>query len=108
MNGQVVNTVIQVTSDPPRVAVIINKPKGSLMGSCVIWGCVNIIMKISESDQTHLKTNDVIDKMHSEMLEKSRRTVDHTPSGPVDVKMGFSSETFFRGPGDGGHEILLG
>ena len=25
LNGQVVNTVIQVTSDPPRVAVIINK-----------------------------------------------------------------------------------
>ena len=25
MNGQIVNTVIQVTSDPPRVAVIINK-----------------------------------------------------------------------------------
>lgn len=25
INGQVVNTVIQVTSDPPRVAVIINK-----------------------------------------------------------------------------------
>jgi flavin reductase (DIM6/NTAB) family NADH-FMN oxidoreductase RutF len=25
MNGQVVNTVIQVTSEPPRVAVIINK-----------------------------------------------------------------------------------
>ncbi|MDH3344689.1 MAG: flavin reductase family protein, partial [Desulfobacteraceae bacterium] len=24
-NGQIVNTVIQVTSDPPRVAVIINK-----------------------------------------------------------------------------------
>ncbi len=25
LNGQIVNTVIQVTSDPPRVAVIINK-----------------------------------------------------------------------------------
>ena len=25
MNGQVVNTVIQVTSEPPRIAVIINK-----------------------------------------------------------------------------------
>ena len=25
INGQIVNTVIQVTSDPPRVAVIINK-----------------------------------------------------------------------------------
>jgi flavin reductase (DIM6/NTAB) family NADH-FMN oxidoreductase RutF len=25
MNGQIVNTVIQVTTDPPRVAVIINK-----------------------------------------------------------------------------------
>ena len=25
LNGQVVNTVIQVTSEPPRVAVIINK-----------------------------------------------------------------------------------
>ncbi len=25
MNGQIVNTVIQVTSDPPRIAVIINK-----------------------------------------------------------------------------------
>jgi ferric-chelate reductase [NAD(P)H] len=25
MNGQVVNTVIQVTSDPPKVAVIVNK-----------------------------------------------------------------------------------
>ena len=25
LNGQIVNSVIQVTSDPPRVAVIINK-----------------------------------------------------------------------------------
>ena len=25
LNGQIVNTVIQVTSEPPRVAVIINK-----------------------------------------------------------------------------------
>lgn len=25
LNGQVINTLIQVTSDPPRVAVIINK-----------------------------------------------------------------------------------
>jgi len=25
LNGQIVNTVVQVTSDPPRVAVIINK-----------------------------------------------------------------------------------
>jgi flavin reductase (DIM6/NTAB) family NADH-FMN oxidoreductase RutF len=34
-NAQVVNTVIQVTSDPPRVAVIINKnnftPSGTLV-----------------------------------------------------------------------------
>lgn len=27
MNGQIVNTVIQVTSEPPRIAVIINKKK---------------------------------------------------------------------------------
>ena len=25
VNGQIVNTVIQVTSEPPRVAVIVNK-----------------------------------------------------------------------------------
>jgi flavin reductase (DIM6/NTAB) family NADH-FMN oxidoreductase RutF len=25
MNGQIVNTIIQVTSEPPRIAVIINK-----------------------------------------------------------------------------------
>ena len=25
LNGQIVNTVIQVTSEPPRIAVIINK-----------------------------------------------------------------------------------
>ena len=25
MNGQIINTAIQVTSDPPRLAVIINK-----------------------------------------------------------------------------------
>jgi len=25
LNGQIINTAIQVTSDPPRVAVIINK-----------------------------------------------------------------------------------
>ena len=44
LNGQIVNTVIQVTSDPPRVAVIINKKnlthefitKSKVFGACVL------------------------------------------------------------------------
>ena len=44
LNGQIVNTVIQVTSDPPRVAVIINKDnlthelvvKGKVFGVTVL------------------------------------------------------------------------
>ena len=43
-NGQIVNTVIQVTSDPPRVAVIINKKnlshefitRSKVFGACVL------------------------------------------------------------------------
>jgi ferric-chelate reductase [NAD(P)H] len=34
LNGQIVNTVIQVTSDPPRVAVIINKK--NLTHACIL------------------------------------------------------------------------
>ena len=44
LNGQIVNTVIQVTSDPPRVAVIINKKnlthefitRSKVFGACVL------------------------------------------------------------------------
>lgn len=44
LNGQIVNTVIQVTSDPPRVAVIINKKnlthefilKSQVFAACVL------------------------------------------------------------------------
>jgi len=44
LNGQIVNTVIQVTSDPPRVAVIINKKNlthelisnSQVFASCII------------------------------------------------------------------------
>lgn len=43
INGQIVNTVIQVTSDPPRVAVIINKKNLTheyIMGSGVFAAMV--------------------------------------------------------------------
>ena len=47
MNAQVVNTVIQVTSEPPRIAVTINKKNYThdliMTGNCInqLCGCNN-------------------------------------------------------------------
>jgi flavin reductase (DIM6/NTAB) family NADH-FMN oxidoreductase RutF len=51
INGQIVNTVIQVTSEPPRVAVIVNKQnlthefmvKSQVFAACVLDESVTML-----------------------------------------------------------------
>ena len=61
INGQIVNTVIQVTSDPPRVAVIINKNNLThefIMNSKVLAAMVldeNVPILIPEVNPEHIQ-----------------------------------------------------
>ena len=52
LNGQIVNTVLQVTSEPPRVAVIINKNNAQCLACETVTTLDELEMEEAEAPES--------------------------------------------------------